>query len=251
MRAAAYAEMVAGLFAGRSRDAAARARPAARRQRRRAADAGRVPEARRRTRSFAIVDAAMNDLLRPALYDAWHPVDPVRPHGGRGAALGDRRPDVRERRFPRAGPAPGARARRPSRDRRGRRVRHGDELELQLAAARLRGALSTTAKPHLVRRREAVDALFCARESVALSRHRRTSRARAMRATTAKIVLARAIFFRVRKAQQCGAKRRNRRRNLAKLSNVATMQAAGGMGLSIGCRKNLTIRNRLRRREAT
>ena len=26
-------------------------------------------------KSFAIVDAAMNDLLRPALYDAWHPVD--------------------------------------------------------------------------------------------------------------------------------------------------------------------------------
>ena len=31
---------------------------------------------------FAIVDAAMNDLLRPALYDAWHPVDPVRPRDG-------------------------------------------------------------------------------------------------------------------------------------------------------------------------
>jgi diaminopimelate decarboxylase len=28
---------------------------------------------------FAIVDAAMNDLLRPALYDAWHAVDPVCP----------------------------------------------------------------------------------------------------------------------------------------------------------------------------
>ena len=33
-------------------------------------------------RSFAIVDAAMNDLLRPALYDAWHPVDAVRPRAG-------------------------------------------------------------------------------------------------------------------------------------------------------------------------
>ncbi len=33
-------------------------------------------------RNFAIVDAAMNDLLRPALYDAWHPVDPVRPRDG-------------------------------------------------------------------------------------------------------------------------------------------------------------------------
>jgi diaminopimelate decarboxylase len=30
-------------------------------------------------KSFAIVDAAMNDLLRPALYDAWHEVRPVRP----------------------------------------------------------------------------------------------------------------------------------------------------------------------------
>ncbi len=31
------------------------------------------------TRHFAIVDAAMNDLVRPALYDAWHDVDVVRP----------------------------------------------------------------------------------------------------------------------------------------------------------------------------
>jgi diaminopimelate decarboxylase len=29
--------------------------------------------------SFAVVDAAMNDLIRPALYDAWHAVQPVRP----------------------------------------------------------------------------------------------------------------------------------------------------------------------------
>jgi diaminopimelate decarboxylase len=35
-----------------------------------------------RDKAFAIVDAAMNDLLRPALYDAWHPVDPVRPRSG-------------------------------------------------------------------------------------------------------------------------------------------------------------------------
>lgn len=32
------------------------------------------------TRNFAIVDAAMNDLMRPALYDAWHDILPVRPH---------------------------------------------------------------------------------------------------------------------------------------------------------------------------
>jgi diaminopimelate decarboxylase len=30
-------------------------------------------------RNFAVVDAAMNDLLRPALYDAWHDIAPVAP----------------------------------------------------------------------------------------------------------------------------------------------------------------------------
>jgi diaminopimelate decarboxylase len=33
-------------------------------------------------RNFAIVDAAMNDLIRPALYDAWHAVEPVSPRAG-------------------------------------------------------------------------------------------------------------------------------------------------------------------------
>ena len=32
-------------------------------------------------RDFAIVDAAMNDLLRPALYEAWHAVEPVTKSG--------------------------------------------------------------------------------------------------------------------------------------------------------------------------
>lgn len=30
-------------------------------------------------RNFAVVDAAMNDLIRPALYDAWHDIQPVAP----------------------------------------------------------------------------------------------------------------------------------------------------------------------------
>ena len=38
-------------------------------------------------RRFAIVDAAMNDLLRPALYDAWHGIDPVRLSGAGAAAV--------------------------------------------------------------------------------------------------------------------------------------------------------------------
>lgn len=33
-------------------------------------------------RNFAVVDAAMNDLMRPALYDAWHDIQPVLPRDG-------------------------------------------------------------------------------------------------------------------------------------------------------------------------
>ena len=33
-------------------------------------------------RNFAVVDAAMNDLIRPALYQAWHAVEPVVKNGG-------------------------------------------------------------------------------------------------------------------------------------------------------------------------
>lgn len=35
---------------------------------------------------FVIVDAAMNDLMRPALYDAWHDIRAVRPRGERFVA---------------------------------------------------------------------------------------------------------------------------------------------------------------------
>lgn len=34
-------------------------------------------------RPFLVVDAAMNDLMRPALYDAWHRIEAVEPQGGR------------------------------------------------------------------------------------------------------------------------------------------------------------------------
>jgi diaminopimelate decarboxylase len=33
-------------------------------------------------KNFAIVDAAMNDLMRPAMYEAWHGVQPVVPRSG-------------------------------------------------------------------------------------------------------------------------------------------------------------------------
>jgi diaminopimelate decarboxylase len=39
-------------------------------------------------RNFAVVDAAMNDLIRPALYDAWHEVREVT-HSGAAAAVYD------------------------------------------------------------------------------------------------------------------------------------------------------------------
>ena len=88
---------------------------------------------------FAIVDAAMNDLLRPALYDAWHDGRTRAAARRAGAALADRRTGVRERRFPRARPPARPGGRRPPRRARRRRVRVRDELQLQLAPARLRG----------------------------------------------------------------------------------------------------------------
>ena len=53
-----------------------------------------------RSRRFVIVDAGMNDLLRPALYQAHHRIEPVGPP--RGGALEGRRGGarVRERRLP-------------------------------------------------------------------------------------------------------------------------------------------------------
>ncbi len=38
------------------------------------------------TKNFAVVDAAMNDLMRPALYDAWHDVRPVLRRAGTSQA---------------------------------------------------------------------------------------------------------------------------------------------------------------------
>ena len=38
-------------------------------------------------RNFAVVDAGMNDLMRPALYEAWHGVQPVTPRQGNAQAF--------------------------------------------------------------------------------------------------------------------------------------------------------------------
>ncbi len=37
-------------------------------------------------KNFAVIDAAMNDLARPALYDAWHDIVAVTPHAGTPAS---------------------------------------------------------------------------------------------------------------------------------------------------------------------
>ena len=57
-------------------------------------------------KTFVIVDAGMNDLVRPTLYDAHHDLRPVQGAGGRRAASDRRRrrPGLRIRRFHRAGP---------------------------------------------------------------------------------------------------------------------------------------------------
>lgn len=37
-------------------------------------------------KSFAVVDAGMNDFMRPAVYDAWHNIEPVQARAGTGMA---------------------------------------------------------------------------------------------------------------------------------------------------------------------
>ena len=52
-------------------------------------------------KDFVIVDAAMNDLIRPTLYEAHHDVKPVtEPAAGRAHITPVGRPCMRERRFP-------------------------------------------------------------------------------------------------------------------------------------------------------
>jgi diaminopimelate decarboxylase len=42
-----------------------------------------------KAKRFAVVDASMSELLRPALYESWHPIVPVREAAGREAARYD------------------------------------------------------------------------------------------------------------------------------------------------------------------
>lgn len=117
-------------------------------------------------RNFLVVDAAMNDLLRPSLYDAWHEVRPVR-DPGKGAQTAEY--DV-------VGPVC------ESADflAKGRRLaaRPGDLLAIMSAGAygmamssnyntrpRAAEVLADAGRCHLIRRRESVEELYTA-ESV-------------------------------------------------------------------------------------
>ena len=46
------------------------------------------------SKNFCIVDAAMNDLVRPAMYQAWMAIEPCRARDGAAAAMGRGRPGV-------------------------------------------------------------------------------------------------------------------------------------------------------------
>ncbi|MBM3569265.1 MAG: diaminopimelate decarboxylase [Alphaproteobacteria bacterium] len=49
-----------------------------------------IYDKRGRHKRFVVVDAAMNDLMRPAIYDAYHPIEPVRmPDKGTAASRAD------------------------------------------------------------------------------------------------------------------------------------------------------------------
>ena len=118
---------------------AARARPLPRRPGRRAGHARACTSSAMAQKTFVITDAAMNDLIRPALYQAHHEIVPVRPRHGKARPGRCRRPGLRNRRLLRPRPrAQACQARRSHRAARRRRLRHGAELQLQHAPARRR-----------------------------------------------------------------------------------------------------------------
>ena len=110
-------------------------------------------------RSFLVVDAAMNDLIRPALYGAWHEVRPVRESGAEGALYDVVGPVCESADFL-------AKGRRLT-------ATEGDLLAVMSAGAygmcmssnynsrpRAAEVLVDRASAHLVRRRESVEDLF-------------------------------------------------------------------------------------------
>ena len=114
-------------------------------------------------RNFLVVDAAMNDLIRPPLYDAWHEVRNVRAGDSPGAVYDVVGPVCESADFL-------ARERRIA-------AREGDLLAILSAGAygmvmssnynsrpRAAEVLVQGASAHLVRRRESVEGLFAAEQ---------------------------------------------------------------------------------------
>ncbi|MFN2645395.1 MAG: diaminopimelate decarboxylase [Burkholderiales bacterium] len=112
-------------------------------------------------RSFLVVDAGMNDLIRPPLYDAWHEVRPVRKGNGVAALYDVVGPVCESADFL-------AKERRLA-------AQQGDLLAIMSAGAysmvmssnynsrpRAAEVLVDGANAHLVRRRESLDELFAA-----------------------------------------------------------------------------------------
>ena len=92
-------------------------------------------------RRIAVCDGGMNDLIRPALYGARHPIDPARPGRARAGDGRRRRARLRIRGLLRARRGTAAsRAGRPACDRPGRRLLPGDVFGLQRPAVLRRGA---------------------------------------------------------------------------------------------------------------
>ena len=80
--------------------------------------------------------AAMNDLLRPALYEAYHGVQPVTPRADKADRVRRRRAGLRKRRLAGARPRPGDPGRRRAGGGVGRRLQHGHGQQLQHPGAR-------------------------------------------------------------------------------------------------------------------
>ena len=87
------------------------------------------------SKTFVISDAAINDLIRPALYQAHHEIVPVKPRGGKARMVDVVGPVLRARPNAQA-----RRARRPGSAARCRSLRYGAKLELQYPPAPGRGA---------------------------------------------------------------------------------------------------------------
>ena len=87
-------------------------------------------------RNFAIVDGAMNDLLRPALYGAWQEIIPVKRASGDATRCDVVGPVCESGRFSRQRPRTPRAARRSARGARRRRLCVCHEQQLQFPAAR-------------------------------------------------------------------------------------------------------------------